>query len=168
MEAASIASRGAAISGPGIARAASRTVLVAAALSLAAAWVHLAFASSHWREWWGYGLFFVGTGLLQAVFAPAVLRWPRSQALALAGIALNAGIVLTYVVSRTYGVPLAGPHEGVPERAGAIDLVTTADEIVLIGILLALLGTRSRRWLVNLAMLGGIVLWAMRLTGHLA
>lgn len=45
----------------------------AAGLSLAAAWVHLAYTASHWQDWWAYGAFFLGTGIFQAACVPAIV-----------------------------------------------------------------------------------------------
>jgi hypothetical protein len=137
----------------------------AAVLSLLAAWVHLAYWESHWNEWWGYGAFFIATGAGQALFAPAVVRWPRTWLL-LAGIAGNLAIVGMYVMSRTAGVPV-GTHAGVAERAGGIDLATTAAEIALAGLLLAMVGRTARRVVINTMLLAGALLWVMRFTGHL-
>src|SRR5919198_1440766 len=78
----------------------------AAALSLLAAWVHLAYAASHLRQWWAYGAFFVATGAGQALFAPLILRVPAPR-LAAVGIAGNVAIVGMYVVSRTAGARAA-------------------------------------------------------------
>ena len=89
-------------------------VMAAAVLSLGAAWVHFAYTGSHFREWWAYGLFFLVIAIGQAVFAPAIIRW-RWPVLALAGIAVNLGVVVMYVWSRTIGVPM-GPHQGVAEH----------------------------------------------------
>jgi hypothetical protein len=148
-------------------RASPRTAApaVAAALSLLVAWVHLAYAASHLRQWWAYGAFFVAAGAGQALFAPLVLRRPVPW-VALTGIAGNVAIVGLYVVTRTAGPPL-GPHAHVPEPAGAIDLATTAAEVVLIAVLLTLLGVRARRVVVNLLLAGGLLLWALRLGGTL-
>ena len=107
------------------------TVAVAAALSLGAAWVHLAYVAPHLRQWWAYGAFFLATGIGQALFAPLILRWPRPW-LAVVGIAGNLAIVAMYVLSRTNGAPL-GPHANVPERVGTVDLATAGAEVVLIG-----------------------------------
>jgi hypothetical protein len=139
--------------------------VVAAVLSLGAAWVHLAYTASHLRQWWAYGAFFLATGAGQALFAPLVLRRPR-QWVAAVGIAGNLAIVAMYVMSRTVGPPL-GPHAHVPEPAGAVDLATTAAEIALVGVLLTLLGGRSRRWVANLLLGAGVLLWALRLGGGL-
>jgi hypothetical protein len=125
--------------------------------------VHLAYVSSHWRDWWLYGVFFLATGVFQVVYGPLVLRRPTAL-VALAGIAVNISIVAMYFVSRTIGIPL-GPHLHVKERVGTIDLATTAGEIVLVGALLLLLGARTRHWLVNAMLVTGLALWALRLTG---
>jgi hypothetical protein len=152
---------------PVIAGAAARSSMLiggAAALSLLAAWVHLAYTSSHWRDWWAYGAFFLVTGLGQGLLAAALLRWPRHWT-ALIGIAGNLAIVGMYVQSRTIGVPL-GPHAGVAEQTGAVDLATTGVEIATVALLLALVGSRTRRWIMNLLPLAGALLWAGRLTGY--
>ena len=141
------------------------TVAIAAALSLGAAWVHLAYVAPHLRQWWAYGAFFLATGIGQALFAPLVLRWPRPW-LAIVGIAGNIAIVAMYVLSRTNGAPL-GPHANVPERVGAIDLATAGAEVVLIGLLVTILGPRARRTVANALTAAGAIIWALRLTGHL-
>jgi len=145
--------------------AARRRAALAALLSLGAAWAHLAYSGSHLRQWWAYGAFFVAAGAGQALFAPLVLRRPVPW-VALVGIAGNVAIVGMYVVTRTAGPPL-GPHAHVPEPAGAIDLATTAAEVVLVGLLLTLLGGRTRRAVVNVLLAAGLLLWALRLVGGL-
>jgi hypothetical protein len=144
----------------------SAAALSAAVLSLAAGWIHFAYVSSHWRDWWAYGAFFLATGVFQALFAPAILRWPNAWT-ALVGIAGNLGIVGMYVMSRTTGIPM-GPHDGVVENATPIDLGCTAAEIVLIGVLLGMVGPTNRRWIINLLLGAGLVLWILRLTERLA
>jgi hypothetical protein len=144
---------------------ATTTLALAAALSLAVAWVHLAYAAPHLRQWWAYGAFFIATGAGQALFAPLILRRPRPW-LVLTGIAGNVAIVGMYVMSRTWGPPL-GPHAHVAETAGTVDLSTTAAEIVLVAILVTMLGARTRRLVVDALLLGGVLLWVLRLTGRL-
>src|SRR5919198_5515220 len=143
----------------------SAAVLAAAVLSMAAGWIHFAFVASHWRDWWAYGAFFLATGVFQALLAPALLRWPNARA-ALAGVAGNLGIVGMYVLSRTNGIPL-GPHTGVVEKATVVDLICTAGEIVLIGVLLGMVGQTNRRWIINLLLVVGVALWVLRLTNRL-
>jgi hypothetical protein len=153
--------------GPRIAAAAPprTTVGVAAALSLGAAWVHLAYVAPHMRQWWAYGAFFLATGIGQALFAPLILRWPRPW-LAIVAIAGNIAIVAMYVVSRINGAPL-GPHANVPERVGAVDLATTGAEVVRVGLLVTTLRPGARRTVTNVLTAAGAIIWALRLTGHL-
>jgi hypothetical protein len=139
--------------------------VTAAGLSLVAGWIHFAYVASHWRDWWAYGVFFVACGVFQALFTPAIMRWPNART-ALAGIAGNLGIVGMFVLSRTNGIPM-GPHTGVVERATPIDLACTAAEIVLIGILLGMVGQTNRRWIINALLAAGVALWVLRLTDHL-
>jgi hypothetical protein len=107
-------------------------------------------------------MFFLVTGVLQALYAVAILRWP-SIWLVLGGIAGNLAIVGMYVLSRTDGIPM-GPHTGVKEGAGAVDLATTGAEIVLVAVLLTLLPSRPRRWIINGMLLAGLGLWLLRLS----
>ena len=140
----------------------STAALTAAVLSLVAGWIHFAYVSSHWRDWWAYGAFFLGSALFQALFAPAMLKWPNMWT-ALAGVTGNLGIVGMYVWSRTHGIPM-GPHTGIVEKATLVDLSCTAVEIVLVGILLGMVGVTSRRIIVNLLLVVGVALWVLRLT----
>jgi hypothetical protein len=140
-------------------------VLAAAVVSLLAGWVHLAYVGAHLRAWWAYGAFFLAVGLAQGLLAAVLLRWPR-PGVALAGIAINLGVVVMYVMTRAGGIPL-GPHKGVVEKAGTIDLLTTAGEVVVIVLLLAMLGRTACRVTVNVILLCGALLWVGRLTDTL-
>jgi hypothetical protein len=149
----------------GVLRAPRLLVYLAAALSLGAGYVHFAYAESHFQEWWGYGVFFVLAGNLQALFA-ALLVWRPRAWQPLVGIVGNLGIVVVYVISRTSGIPL-GPHARVVEAAGAIDWATTAGQVAIIAALIAMLDGRRRRWIINGLMLLGALAWLLRLSGHL-
>ena len=146
--------------------AARRTGLAAGWLSLGAGYVHLAYLTSHWQEWWAYGAFFLAAGAGQLAFAPLIV-WRRSQWLCLVGIAGNLAIAGMYFLSRTSGPPL-GPHAHAIEAAGAIDLLTLVAELAIVAVLLALLGTSARRWILNALVAGAAFAWALRVTGHLA
>jgi hypothetical protein len=138
----------------------------AAGLSLLAAWVHLAYVASHWQDWWAYGAFFLGMGVFQGLCAPALVRRPSSAAVALGIVAGNLAIVGMYVLSRTAGIPL-GPHAGVVEEAGAIDLAVTAAEVAIVACALTLLHPRLRRLVVDALLVAGAALWLLRLTDRL-
>jgi hypothetical protein len=135
-------------------------------LSLAAGYVHLAYMTSHWQEWWAYGAFFLAAAVGQLAFAPLIL-WRRSTWLCLAGIAGNVAIAGMYFLSRTAGPPL-GPHAHAIEPAGAVDLLTLFAELAVVAVLLTALGATARRWILNGLVAGAAVAWALRLSGHLA
>jgi hypothetical protein len=145
---------------------ARRVGLAACWLSLGAGYVHLAYMTSHWQEWWAYGAFFLAAAVGQLAFAPLIL-WRRSTGLCLAGVAGNVAIAAMYFLSRTAGPPL-GPHAHAIEPAGAVDLLTLAAELTVVAVLLTALGATTRRWVLNVLVAGAAVAWALRLSGHLA
>jgi hypothetical protein len=151
----------ASVARPGALRVPGLAAWTAAGLSLVAAWIHFSYTASHWRDWWAYGAFFLGMGIFQALCVPAIVRWPRNTWVALTTIAGNLGIVGMYFYSRTTGIPM-GPHEGIVEKAGAVDLGTTAAEILIVAILLTIIGSTSRRIVVNALLVAGIGLWVAR------
>jgi len=110
----------------------------AAVASAYAAFLHDVVVPEHAAEFWGYGLFFVLTTALQFFYAGALLFWPR-RSVFLAGAAGNAAVLALYVVSRTVGVPLLGPHAGRPEPVGAVDLACAIVEVALVLALVRLL-----------------------------
>jgi len=124
----------------------------AAALSLVAALTHLWVMPEHFEEWWGYGAFFLVAVLAQALYVPLLLRWP-GRMLLLLGIGGNLLIVLLYLLTRTVGIPLFGPHAGEVEGVGFTDLCATSAELgTVVALGAALLGdlTAERRRLVLL------------------
>ena len=70
-----------------------------------------------------------------------------------------------YLWSRIYAIP-AGPHKGVLERVGAVDLACTGAEVLLVGVLLAIVGPAKRRWAINALLVLGVALWALRFTNQ--
>jgi len=142
-------------------------VYAASGLSLAAALVHLWATPELLSEWWGYGAFFLAAALLQGSFAALVLRWSGVYPLLFAGIGVNLGLVLVFVLTRTSGVPV-GPHEGLVERATPLDLAAMVAELGAVLALTVLLGGRYRRVAVNAMLALGAALWLLRLAGVLA
>lgn len=141
-------------------------VYAAAALSVAAALVHLWAAPEHFSEWWGYGMFFSVAALAQGTFGIAVLRYPV-RLISLAGIIGNLILVAIYILTRTVGVPL-GPHAGTIEAARTLDVVATAAELGVILALVTLLEGAYRRTVVNALLLLGLTAWILRFTGILS
>jgi len=126
---------------------------LAGSLSLTAALFHAIVMPEHFREWWGYGLFFFIAALAQAVYGIGLLvrAWRmrplgvfdsiwqhRAREFYLAGIIGNLAIILLFLITRTLGIPL-GPDAGEVEAVTTISLVSTVVELALVGCLLFLL-----------------------------
>ena len=146
-------------------------VRLAAVLSGAAAAVHLSVARLHFDEYWLFGVGFVVAGVLQLAWAVAIWRRNGDRRLLLAGLALQLGIALVWVISRTVGLPY-GPDAGEAESVGPLDAQSTLDEmlIVVLGIV-SLWGARRgrRRFAVDglelLALLATAATWFMLASG---
>jgi len=103
-----------------------------ALLSIGAAVIHFAVIAQHINEWWLSGTFFVLVALFQLAWAVAVLGRP-SQPLYLIGAVVNALVVITWIVSRTVGIPV-GPEAGEPESIGLADVLATSYEVLLVAV----------------------------------
>lgn len=108
-----------------------------AAASAGAATIHFAVIGQHFEEWWLFGVFFVAVAAAQLVWMLAVVRHP-TRGVYVVGVLGNALVAVTWVVSRTTGVPL-GPEAGEPEPVGIADTVSTAFEVALVILTLLLL-----------------------------
>ncbi len=122
---------------------ATQILYLAAMLSLAAALIHAWVVPEHFEEWWGYGTFFLVVALAQGLYSLGLVRWP-GQELFVLGIAGNLAIIVLYIVTRTAGIPLFGPHAGEVEEIGGIDLVSVIVELVLVIALVVLLRASRR------------------------
>ena len=115
-----------------------------AVASAGAATIHFAVIDQHVVEYWLFGVFFVVVALAQLGWAVAVVSNP-TRTVYVVGALGNVLIVMTWVISRTSGLPL-GPEAGEPEPAGVADVVSTALEVVIVvGTLPLLRGLELRR-----------------------
>jgi len=118
--------------------------IVVALLSIGAAVIHFAVIAQHFDEWWLTGLFFLSIAPFQLAWGLLVLIRPSGLVYVVGALA-NALIVVTWIVSRTSGVPV-GPQAGEAEAVGFPDALSTAFEIVLVAVLVAfLVGSRAAR-----------------------
>jgi hypothetical protein len=118
--------------------------LAVAVVSAGAAAIHFAVIDQHLVEYWLFGLFFVAVAVAQLGWVVAVSSHPI-RPVYIAGALGNALIAVTWLVSRTTGLPL-GPGAGEPEPVGIADVVSTAFELaVVVGTLLLLRGHALRR-----------------------
>ena len=141
---------------------ASTTLRAVAAFSLLAAMIHLWVMPEHFEEWWGYGTFFLVSAIAQGLYAPGLLLWPN-RVILLAGVAGNLAIVILWLVTRTSGIPLFGPHAGEIEDVGTLDLVCTLAEVGIIAGLGALtlrdLPTERRIQIVVVLAVSALFFW---------
>lgn len=128
---------------------ANRLLWPAAGLSFIAGLMHWLVSPEYLGQWWGYGYFFIVAGVLQMVYAFAIflLPWvypPETQKpsvmrdIYLLGVAGNAAIILLFIITRTLGVPFVGPAASVVLPVTARGALTTAAELVLVALLIAL------------------------------
>lgn len=118
-----------------------KMLYAAAALSLVAGIIHIWVMPGHYKEWWGYGAFFLVVAIAQVFLSDALLYRPR-RPLFLAGIVGNLAVITLYVVTRTVGIPFFGPHAGEVEEMGVLDLLSIVVEIALVITLVVLLRVR--------------------------
>ena len=117
--------------------------LLAACLLGAAAVVHLGYAPHHLADDWAHGWFFVLVGVAELALGALVLARPRRWVWA-ATIVLNVGIVATWTVSRTVGLPF-GPQDLRSEGASAPDITCVVLEVAVIAV--AVLALFASTWL---------------------
>jgi hypothetical protein len=143
-------------------------VLTAAFLSTGAAAIHFAVIQSHFDEWWGFGAFFVASGVAQLGWSLLVVTWP-SRPLFWIGVFGNAAIVALWIVTRTEGT-LVGPDPREPEPVGVADGISTGFEIgiVALALSLALLGVPRRQFLRAFAWIAGTATLALTTVGLLS
>ena len=109
----------------------------AGSLTIEAGVLHLIVCEDHFREWWGYGVFFLVVALCQ-LGGGALLLARRSDALCWAGVAGTIVVLVVWAVSRTWGVPI-GPEGDGPEPVGLLDGLCVAAEVAAAACLLRIL-----------------------------
>lgn len=139
---------------------------IASALAIVAAAIHVVVAPEHFAEWVGYGVFFVGTAVVEAGLVLALAKRP-SPLIVQAGIWSTLATMIMYLVSRTAGIPL-GPEAGTVEGIEALGVAATVAEAALMVTLCMLLsGAQLRRTTSALALVSA-VLWVAAAGGYLA
>lgn len=104
--------------------------LTLAGLSVVAAGIHAWVVPEHYEEDALLGVFFAVVGVAQAGWAAAVISRPTRR-LHGAGIALSAGSLALWALSRTAGLPI-GPEPWDAEPAGLLDVAAGAAEFAIV------------------------------------
>jgi MFS family permease len=112
-------------------------VLLAGGLAWAGSLIHVQAAIDHVDEYWLYALFFIALASVQFVWGIALYRFPRRRLLVV-GAVISLAVVGLWLLSRTVGLPI-GPDRASPEPPGLLDVIATADEIGIAGLMVLLL-----------------------------
>ena len=110
---------------------ASVALRVAAAASIGAAAVHLRVLPEHVAESAWYGVFFAAAALAQIGGAALLLRTAVSRRFVALCATGNAAVIALWLFTRVAGVPL-GPDAGTTESFGALDVLASTFEAVLV------------------------------------
>ena len=105
---------------------------LAAILSLTAGAIHFGYAPHHLADDWAHGWFFMVIAAYQCLFAVLIVARPRRWVWASA-IVVNTGIIATWLVSRTVGLPF-GPEALRSESFSTPDIVSSVIEGVIIAL----------------------------------
>jgi peptidoglycan/LPS O-acetylase OafA/YrhL len=129
----------------------------AGSLSVAAGVAHGLVAPEHFREWWGYGLFFGLAAIAQVFYGGLLLIAPWryddtgglrtstarvDRTVYAAGVIGMAAVIVLYVVSRTTGIPFFGPEAGRVEPITPAGLTTKLFEAAALATLVAAVSGR--------------------------
>ncbi|MGQ0631568.1 MAG: hypothetical protein ACT4P1_11030 [Sporichthyaceae bacterium] len=144
----------------------SRPLLALAAFaSTGAGVVHLAVAPEH-RDWWASVAFFAALGAFQIGWATLVLFRPIAPRIVFLGAIVNVAALMTWVISRTSGIPF-GPKQGVAESMARADVLASVLGAVVVVASLAvtrgwgLPARRTRRRSLVVTGAGGVLVSAM-------
>jgi hypothetical protein len=108
--------------------------LIAGVLCAFAGVIHLGYADAHFAVRHDVGAFFVVVGVGQLAASWFLIYGPPSFYVTVGTAVGLAGVMITYVVSRTAGLPV-GPSPGVAESAGLLDLTSVLIEAMAVALL---------------------------------
>jgi hypothetical protein len=108
----------------------SPTLWALSILGGGSALIHGLVCRQHFSEWVWYGIFFLCASTVQTIWSILILLRP-SRRLLLLGALGNTMVIVTYLVSRTSGMPF-GPEAFQPETFDTLSLIATTCEIGLV------------------------------------
>jgi hypothetical protein len=141
-------------------------LVLAGALAVIAAGVHMLVTPEHLAAWWGYGAFFIVITNVEIAIVGLLVIKPSTWAIQVA-IWTTLATLLMYLVSRTAGIPL-GPDAGMVEAVDALGVVATVAEAGLLVLMCGMLADRARSRTLTVLAAIGVLLWGAALTGVLS
>jgi hypothetical protein len=139
-------------SSPDVAAAArSERTMLLVCLSAAAGVIHAKAMIDHVSHYWLFGVFFGVLTYAQVLWAVLVYRRPDDRRWLMPAAVGSLVVVGIWLVSRTAGLPI-GPWAGDPEPLAITDITATLAELLLAGLIIAILWPHGRiaarlRWL---------------------
>ena len=129
----------------------SERTLLLVGLSAAAGLIHAKALVDHAPHYWLFGVFFGVLAYAQVLWAVLVYRRPGDERWLMPAAVGSLAVIALWVVTRGVGVPF-GPWAGRPEPFGVADIAATLNELLLAGLIVAMLRPEGRiaarlRWL---------------------
>jgi uncharacterized membrane protein YsdA (DUF1294 family) len=129
----------------------SERLMLLVALSIAAGVIHARALFDHATHYWLFGVLFGVLTYAQVLWGVLVYRRPEDRRWFMPAVVVSLGVLGVWLVSRTVGLPI-GPWAGRAEPFGIADIAASLDELLLTGVILAMLSPRGRvaarmRWL---------------------
>jgi len=127
-----------------------RTMLLVV-LAAAAGLIHAKALIDHAPHYWLFGVFFGVLAYAQVGWAWLVYRRPDEQRWLMPAAIGSLAVVALWIVTRSVGLPF-GPWAGRPEQLAITDITASLTELVLAGLIVAMLRPTGRvaarlRWL---------------------
>jgi len=127
-----------------------RTMLLVV-LSAMTALIHAKALLDHASHYWLYGVFFGALAYAQVLWASLVYRRPGERRWLMPAAIVSLALAALWIVTRTAGLPF-GPWAGRPEPLAITGVTASLNELVLAGLVVAMLRPDGRiaarlRWL---------------------
>lgn len=113
-------------------------------LSAVAGVIHARAMVDHMSHYWLFGVFFGALTYAQVLWSVQLYRKPDDLRWLMPAAIGSLAVVGIWIISRTVGLPI-GPWAGEAEPFGISDVAASLDEILLAGVVFAML--RPDRWI---------------------
>jgi len=121
----------------------SERLLLLVVISAGAGVIHAKAMFDHATHYWLFGVFFGVLTYAQVLWAVLIYRRPGDRRSWMPVAVGSLAVVGIWIVSRSVGLPI-GPWAGRPEPFGIADISASIDELVLAGLIVAMLRPRGR------------------------
>ena len=105
--------------------------------------IHAKALLDHASHYWLYGVFFGGLAYAQVLWAVLLYRRPGERRWLMPAAVVSLAVVGLWVVTRSAGLSF-GPWAGRPEPLAITDITASVNELVLAGVVVAMLRPEGR------------------------